>query len=76
MNDYRSLNDVAAGMGLPMGLLIQMLAHRRLIEEENRPSIYAYVFMYAKKHPYADGKGGHRYDWSHKRVATLIKGAN
>jgi hypothetical protein len=73
MNDYRSLTDVATAMGLPMGLLIQMLAHRGLIREENRPSIYAYVFMYAKKFPYQDGKGGHRYDWSLERVAALIR---
>lgn len=73
MNDYRSLTEVATAMEIPMGLLIQVLARCRLIESGNSPSIYAYVFGFAKKFPYADGKGKHRYDWSLPRVAALIR---
>lgn len=73
MNDYHSLTGVARAMALPTNALIQVLTHRGLIESENRPSFYALVTTVAKKIPYGNGKGGHRYDWSIQRVSALTK---
>lgn len=73
MNDFRSPAKVATAMGLLTDALPQVLTHRRFIGAGNRPLNYGLVTMVAMNLPYADGRGGHRYDWSLQRVATLIR---